>query len=134
MISGKGEKQIIRYVDEFASKLELEDKELKDFEEEMIENLKSSVDELMKQGYGEKEAISKAIDQFGDDSIIEEMKQEYTNKERDPVVIYNLLIGGLIAIAAIFFFVPYLPVKVIAILGVIAGIGSSIMNQLYNKE
>lgn len=135
MLSAKNEKNIMRYVDELSGKMELEGAERKEFEEEMFENLKISINELMEGGLTEDEAIKVAINRFGEDHF-EAYGKEKKNREdvEDmPAKLFSYVMSLLIAVVAVSIFVPG-PVKYLAILGIVSGLGYAIISLLTKNK
>lgn len=131
-----GERLLMRYVDELTSKLEFEGTDRRELEKEIFNKLKDSVDNLISQGYDEKQAINMAIDQF-DDSEYNKIEKKDESKKVDPkdlpAKLFSQVMSMVIAIACVMFFVPS-PIKYIAILGIISGMGYTIINTINHNR
>ncbi|WDV44330.1 permease prefix domain 1-containing protein [Clostridiaceae bacterium M8S5] len=136
MITKNSENSLMRYVDEISARMELEGMERKDFEEEMLGNLKSSVNELISEGYDEKEAVKIAIERFTDDSSFDNYSKNdkhKVNPKELPAKLFSQVMAMIISITAVSMFVPH-PINYLAILGIVAGLGYSIINTLANSK
>lgn len=129
MLSAKTQKNIIRYVDELTSRMELEGVDRKEFEEEMIENIKASVEGIIAEGYSEEEALKKAFERFGDDEVVKDYNPNVHAKksQSSPAELFSTIMGLVIGLVVVYIFVPS-PIKIIPILGIIAGGGFRLIN------
>lgn len=129
MLSAKTQKNITRYVDQLTSRMELEGVDRKEFEEEMIENIKASVEGIVAEGHSEEEALKKAFDRFGDDEVVKDYNPNVHTKkpEPSPAELFSTIMGLIIGLVAVYMFVPS-PVKIVPMLGIIAGGGYHLIN------
>ncbi|WP_145321786.1 permease prefix domain 1-containing protein [Paenibacillus xylanexedens] len=78
----KNQKLILKYINRLCKKMNESPQEVEEFREEMINNLTSSVKYWESKGLGESEAVSKALDSFGEPQEIEtELKTLYRIKK-----------------------------------------------------
>jgi hypothetical protein len=81
-LEAKNQKLIHKYIDRLCNKMNESPQEVNEFREEMIMNLTSSVEYWKSKGLGESEAVSKALNSFGEPQEIEtELKTLYRIKK-----------------------------------------------------
>ncbi|WP_027634506.1 permease prefix domain 1-containing protein [Clostridium hydrogeniformans] len=97
IISNKGIKEVKDYVDKLTYKLDESSKAVVDFKEEILFNLTMSINDLIEIGYKEEDAISTAIDRFGETEVLkEEINRLYKRKKN---VGKNILLMALISLS-----------------------------------
>ncbi|MCR8656080.1 permease prefix domain 1-containing protein [Paenibacillus endoradicis] len=81
-LEANNQKLIHKYIDRLCNKMNESPQEVNEFREEMINNLMSSVKYWKSKGLGESEAVSKALNSFGEPQEIEtELKTLYRIKK-----------------------------------------------------
>ncbi|MFB9327674.1 permease prefix domain 1-containing protein [Paenibacillus aurantiacus] len=97
-ISPQTSARISAYVERISRRINEPKAVVADFREEMTTNLMSSLRELIREGYPEKQAIRQAIARFGDSQdVTKELKQHYRLKWRHSAAVLAVCFAALLA-------------------------------------
>lgn len=133
MLAAKMERAMERYIDELSSRSKWHGNDKKRFEEETLNDLRQKVEENIKSGMKEKEALDKAMSDLQVEIPVSSKETSDEPEEYNPATLFSLVMSMVVALACVWVFVGG-TIAIIASLGIILGLGYAIIDYLHKHK